>query len=154
MASTSSVSLMDSSMCSSKRLQNKHASPVKGSGQITARQLRFAEDTRANFKESRLGLCIQFTNGKRPGACSFSTGSSGLLAAPAWTVNRIHNLSTAGRIGPVIVPTGMVVGHKSSKAVDRMLAHTVGAVTGADRLRTKTKDGNSLQAVTSILPMS
>jgi hypothetical protein len=48
----------------------------------------------------------------------------------------------------------MVVRHKSSKAVDRMLAHTVGAVMWADRLRTKTKDGNSQQAVTSILPMS
>jgi hypothetical protein len=48
----------------------------------------------------------------------------------------------------------MVVGRKSSKAVDRMLAHTVGAVRGVDRLRMKTKDDNSLQAVTSILPMS
>jgi len=77
-----------------------------------------------------------------------------LLAAPAWTAKRIHNHSTVGRIGPVIVPTGMVVGRKSSKAVDRMLAHTVGAVRGVDRLRMKTKDDNSLQAVTSILPMS
>jgi hypothetical protein len=105
-------------------------------------------------KEGLEKASLELTNGKRPGACSFSTGSSGLLAAPAWTVKRIHNHSTVGRIGPVIVPTGMVAGHKSSKAVDRMLAHTVGAVTGANRLRMKTKDGNSLLAVTSILPMS
>jgi hypothetical protein len=64
----------------------------------------------------------------------------------------IHNHSTAGRIGPVIVPTGMAVDHKSSKAVDRMLARTVGAVTVADRLPMKTKGGNSLPAVTSNLP--
>jgi hypothetical protein len=60
----------------------------------------------------------------------------------------------AGRIRLVIVPTGMVLDHKSSKPADRMLVRTVGAVTGADRPPMKTKGGNILQAVTSILPTS
>jgi hypothetical protein len=75
-----------------------------------------------------------------------------LLGAPAWSVKPIHNHSMAGRIRHEIVPTGMVLDHKSSMAADHMLAHTAGAVTGADRLPRKTKGGNSLQAVTSILP--
>jgi hypothetical protein len=86
------------------------------------------------------------------GLCSSSIGSSGLLSAPALTVKRFHNRSFAGRIGPVIVPTSMALDHKSSQAADRMLARTAGAVTKADRLRKKTKGGNSLTAVTSILP--
>jgi len=71
-----------------------------------------------------------------------------LLGAPAWTVKQVHNHSNAGHIGPVALD------HKSSKAADRMLRRIVGAATGADRPPMKTKGGNSLQAATSILPMS
>jgi len=46
----------------------------------------------------------------------------------------------------------MALDHKSSQAADRMLPRTAAAVTKADRLRMKTKGGNSLTAVTGILP--
>src|SRR5262249_54566462 len=81
----------------------------------------------------------------------WATGSSGLLAAPAWTEKRAHSHYFVGRIGLVIVPTSRAVDHKSSTAADR-IAHIAAEVTGADHLTMKTKGGNSLPAVISILP--
>jgi len=91
---------------------------------------------------------VEFTAGQR---LQVSIGHSGLLAAPAFAAKH-HNHSFVGRIGPVIVPARMALDHKSLQAADRMLARTAGAVTKADRLRKKTKGGNSLTAVTTILP--
>jgi hypothetical protein len=79
------------------------------------------------------------------------TGSSGLLAAPAWTVKRVHNHYFGGRTGLVTVPTSMALDHKNSSAVDRT-ARTAGEVTAADHLPMRTKDDNSRPAVTSIPP--
>jgi len=56
---------------------------------------------------------VEFTNGKKPGAFSFSIGSFGLLGAPAFAVTGVHNHLFGGRIGLVIVPTSMAVDHKT-----------------------------------------
>ena len=73
----------------------------------------------------------------------FNTDSSGLLAAPACPVKRVHLF--AERLVPV--ETSMALGHKSSRAADRMPARTG---VGVDQM--KTKSGNSLPAVGGTLP--
>jgi hypothetical protein len=114
--------------------------------------LRMSGAALAKLKAALDVLASSSLTAQRAVLSSSSIGSSGLLAAPALTVKGFRNRSFAGRIGPVIVPTSMALDHKSSQAADRMLARTAGAVTKADRLQMKTMGGNSLTAVTSILP--